>query len=124
MAPKLAAFDDHITQNAKLFARIDAVYTSPAKATLTPEQQRLVWVYWKRFVRAGAKLSPADKATFAANNQKLGVALHQVRAERARRRGELCPRRSTAPAQLAGLPQAQIDAAAAEGASAASRASG
>ena len=26
MAPKLAAFDDEIVQNAKLFARIEAVY--------------------------------------------------------------------------------------------------
>ena len=29
MAPKLAAFDDEITQNEKLFARIEAVYNSP-----------------------------------------------------------------------------------------------
>jgi uncharacterized surface protein with fasciclin (FAS1) repeats len=34
MAPKLAAFDDEITQNARLFARVEAVYTSPDKAKL------------------------------------------------------------------------------------------
>jgi peptidyl-dipeptidase Dcp len=44
------AMQDKITQNAKLFARIDAIYTSPAKAKLTAEQQRLVWYYWNSFV--------------------------------------------------------------------------
>src|SRR5690349_16038906 len=41
MAPRLAAFSDQITQNEALFKRIEAVYTSPAKARLTPEQQRV-----------------------------------------------------------------------------------
>ncbi|HEX2120311.1 MAG TPA: M3 family peptidase, partial [Thermoanaerobaculia bacterium] len=44
MAPKLAAFSDQITQNVPLFRRIEAVYNSPEKASLTPEQQRLTWV--------------------------------------------------------------------------------
>jgi peptidyl-dipeptidase Dcp len=56
MDPKLAAFGDEITQNAKLFARIEAVYNSPAKAKLTPEQQRLTWLYWNSSIRQGAKL--------------------------------------------------------------------
>ncbi len=41
MAPRLAAFNDQITQNAELFKRIEAVYNSPEKAKLNPEQQRL-----------------------------------------------------------------------------------
>ncbi len=36
MAPKLAAFNDKITQNEALFKRIEAVYNSPGKAKLTP----------------------------------------------------------------------------------------
>src|ERR1700741_656187 len=32
MAPRLAAFQDQITQNEALFKRIEAVYNSPAKA--------------------------------------------------------------------------------------------
>ena len=71
MAPKLSAFDDSITQNPKLFARIDALYTSPDKAKLKPEQQRLIWDYWNGFTHDGAKLSPADKATLADVNTKL-----------------------------------------------------
>ena len=34
MAPRLAAFNDQITQNEALFKRIEAVYNSPAKAKL------------------------------------------------------------------------------------------
>ena len=56
MAPRLAAFQDKITGNEALFKRIDAVYNSPAKSKLTPEQQRLAWLYYTNFVRAGARL--------------------------------------------------------------------
>ncbi|MBV8971093.1 MAG: M3 family metallopeptidase [Sphingomonadaceae bacterium] len=114
MAPKLSAFGDAITQNPKLFARIDAVYASPDKAKLTPEQQRLVWVYWKRFTQQGAKLSPADKKTFAANNERLAV-LYAKFAQ-----NELADEENyilvlDRPEQLKGLSQAQVAAAAAEG---------
>jgi peptidyl-dipeptidase Dcp len=71
MAPRLAAFNDQITQNEKLFHRIDAVYNSPGKAQLTPEQQRLTWVYYNNFVRAGAKLDPAAKKRVAEINEEL-----------------------------------------------------
>jgi peptidyl-dipeptidase Dcp len=71
MAPKLAAFSDRITQNEKLFRRIAAVYESPEKAKLTPEQQRLVWLDYTNFVRAGAKLDAAGKARMSEINQKL-----------------------------------------------------
>ena len=114
MAPKLAAFGDRITQNPKLFARIDAVYNSPAKATLTPEQQRLVWVYWRRFVQQGAKLSPADKASFAANNEKL-ASLYAKFSQNELADEESYVLTLDTQAQLKGLSAAQIDAAAAEG---------
>jgi len=67
--PKLAAHGDATLQNEKLFARIEAVYNDRAK--LTPEQQRLTWVYWNQFVRAGAKLSPEAKKRVAQINQEL-----------------------------------------------------
>ena len=62
MEPKIAAYRDQITQNEKLFRRIETVYNSPAKASLTPEQQRLVWDYYTDFVRAGARLDTTKKA--------------------------------------------------------------
>jgi peptidyl-dipeptidase Dcp len=71
MAPKLAAFFDEITQNEKLFQRIEAVYNSPDKAKLTPEQQRLTWLRYTNFVRQGAKLDAAAKKRMAELNQRL-----------------------------------------------------
>ncbi|NUO03359.1 MAG: M3 family metallopeptidase, partial [Saprospiraceae bacterium] len=71
MEPRLAAFADSITQNAALFARIEAVNNDPAKKNLTPEQQRLLWRYHTNFVLKGAKLDPASKEKVAAINQQL-----------------------------------------------------
>jgi peptidyl-dipeptidase Dcp len=71
MDPKLAAFADEIVQNTRLFARIEAVYQSPALKKLSPEQQRLAWLYWNNAVRAGAKLDPKAKARVAEINQRL-----------------------------------------------------
>ena len=71
MDPALSAHGDKVTQNAALFARIEAVYNSPAKAKLTPEQQRVLWIYYTNFVRAGAKLSPAAKTRVGAINTEL-----------------------------------------------------
>ncbi|HSM12505.1 MAG TPA: M3 family metallopeptidase [Thermoanaerobaculia bacterium] len=71
MAPKLAALGDQITQNEKLFARIAAVYEARESSGLTPEQQRLVWLDYTNFVRAGAKLDAAAKARLSEINQRL-----------------------------------------------------
>ncbi|WP_240731673.1 M3 family metallopeptidase [Hymenobacter radiodurans] len=71
MAPKMAAFSDQITQNEPLFRRIEAVYNSPDKKKLTPEQQRLAFVYYNNFVRAGAKLDAKAKTRLSAINQEL-----------------------------------------------------
>ncbi len=73
MAPKLAAFQDKITQNEKLFKRVEAVYQSRDKSGLTPEQQRLVWLDYTGFVRAGAKLDPAGKKRVAEINERLAA---------------------------------------------------
>ena len=71
LEPKLAAFRDRITQNDKLFQRIAAVYDTRTTSGLTPEQQRLTWLTYTNFVRAGAKLDPAAKQRLAAINQSL-----------------------------------------------------
>jgi len=71
MAPKLAAFSDQITQNEKLFARIEKVYEARESAGLTPEQQRLAWLDYTNFVRAGAKLDEKAKARLSEINQAL-----------------------------------------------------
>ena len=73
MAPRLAAFGDQITQNEALFKRIETVYNSPAKAKLTPEQQRVTWLYYTNFVRAGARLDANAKKRLSAINQQLAL---------------------------------------------------
>jgi hypothetical protein len=70
MAPKLAAFSDQITQNEKLFRRIAGLQLA-GKASLTPEQQRLAWLYYTNFVRAGAKLDDTAKKRLSEINQEL-----------------------------------------------------
>ncbi len=71
MSPKLAAFDDRIYQDEKLFARIAAVYHARASSGLTPEQQRLTWLVYTNFVRAGAQLDATAKLELSKINQRL-----------------------------------------------------
>ena len=118
MAPKLAAHSDRITQNAALFRRIDAVYNSPAKASLTPEQQRLAWLYHTNFVRAGARLDDAAKTRLSAINQRLaGLYTSFSQNVLADETDEMLV--LTSESELAGLPQSLRD-----GAAAAARAKG
>jgi peptidyl-dipeptidase Dcp len=113
MAPRLAAFSDRITQNEALFRRIEAVYESPEKARLSPEQQRLAWLYHTNFVRAGAKLDAAAKARLSEINQRMAQLFtsfnQNVLADETNHILVL-----GSEAELAGLPQSLRDAAAAE----------
>ena len=112
MAPRLAAFSDQITQNTALFNRIEAVYNSPKKAKLTPEQQRLVWLDYTGFVRAGAKLGTAEKARLSEINQKLaGLYTKFSQNVLAEEDGQFVALKSEQ--DLAGLPQSIRDGAAA-----------
>ncbi|HYI07929.1 MAG TPA: M3 family metallopeptidase [Thermoanaerobaculia bacterium] len=116
MAPKLAAFSDRITQNEKLFRRIEAVYNSPDKARLTPEQQRLAWLLYTDFVRSGAKLEAAAKSRLSEINQEL--ATHFTNFSQnvlADENDQILVLESEA--DLAGLTQSARDAAASEAAS-------
>jgi len=69
-APKLAAHSDAIFLNAKLFARVKALYDSRDSLKLDPESHYLVERYFKAFVRAGALLSESDKETLRGLNQE------------------------------------------------------
>ena len=61
-APKLAAHQDAIHLDSKLFQRVETIYNQRDTLKLDPESARLVEVIYKDFVHAGAKLSDADKA--------------------------------------------------------------
>ena len=112
MAPRLAAFSDKITQNEQLFRRIEAVYNSREKARLTPEQQRLSWLYYTNFVRAGARLNAEAKARLSQINQKLaGLYTRFSQNVLAEETDQFIALKTEA--DLAGLPSSVRDAAAA-----------
>jgi len=68
---KFAAHSDAINLNGKLFSRIQTLYNNRAKLGLDAEGLRLVEKYHDNFVRAGAKLSDADKAKLKEMNAEL-----------------------------------------------------
>jgi peptidyl-dipeptidase Dcp len=113
MAPRLAGLSDQIFQNEALFWRIEAVYNSPGKASLTSEQQRLAWLYHNNFIRAGARLDEGSKERLSAINQRLAGLFTQFSQNvLADESGQyvLIEREQ----DLAGLPRSVVDAAASE----------
>ncbi|WP_447736860.1 M3 family metallopeptidase [Rhodanobacter soli] len=70
-APKLAAHRDAISLDPQLFARIQQLYDTRDGLGLDAEGVRLVERYHTDFVRAGAKLSDADKAHLKEINGEL-----------------------------------------------------
>ena len=73
MAPKLSAHRDAIRLNSKLFARIQALHDKREQLKLDAESKYLLERYYKDFVRAGAKLSDADKEKLKAMNAELAT---------------------------------------------------
>lgn len=73
IAPKMAAHGDAIRLNAPLFARIDALHQKRDTLGLDAESKRLLERYYKDFVRAGARLSDADKTRLRAMNAELAT---------------------------------------------------
>lgn len=73
LAPALSAHYDSIFLDAKLFARVKAVYDQRDQLSLNPEQKQLLEKFYKDFVRAGAGLDEAKKARLKEINQELAV---------------------------------------------------
>ncbi len=61
--PKLSAFSSEITNNRALFGRIDALWQARATLGLSPEQERVLMLYRRMFIRAGAELDGAESRT-------------------------------------------------------------
>ncbi len=70
MSPRLAALNDEIRLNSKLFARLDSVYQQRESLELPAEALRLVEVVWQTFQLAGASLSDDQKTALKALNQQ------------------------------------------------------
>jgi peptidyl-dipeptidase Dcp len=69
-SPRLAAHQDAIYLNAKLYARVKAIYDQREALKADAEASYLVERYHRDFVHAGAELSDADKAALRALNQE------------------------------------------------------
>ena len=72
-APKLAAHQDAIFLNARLFARVAAVYKQRDSLQLDPESLRLLQVTYNNFIRSGANLSDADKTELKKLNEEIST---------------------------------------------------
>jgi peptidyl-dipeptidase Dcp len=112
MAPRLAALADRIVQNEQLFARVAAVYETREQAGLTPEQQRLAWLHYTDFVRAGARLDAPAKRRLAAINAELAE-LYTTFTQNVLKDEETQAVVLDAESDLAGCPDAVREAAAA-----------
>lgn len=80
-APKMAAHDDGIFLNTKLFARIATLYKQMDSLGLNDEQRRLLDVYYKKFVQQGANLSEADKEKLKKMNEEESTLENQFRSK-------------------------------------------
>jgi peptidyl-dipeptidase Dcp len=70
-SPKFAAHHSATMMNAKLFARVEDLYARKDTLGLTAEQARVLELYRRMFVRAGAKLAGADRERLSAIMQRL-----------------------------------------------------
>ncbi|MCC7524680.1 MAG: M3 family metallopeptidase [Chitinophagaceae bacterium] len=70
MAPILAAHNDEIFLNEKLFQRVDTLYRQLTALHLNPEAARLVEVYHQKFIMAGAGLADSGKASLKKLNEE------------------------------------------------------
>ncbi|HEX7915781.1 M3 family metallopeptidase [Rudaea sp.] len=109
-APKLAAHNDAIFLDAKLFARVKTIYEKRESLGLDAESLRLTERYYRLFVRAGAQLSAGDQEVLRGHNKELSSLATQFRSKllAATRDGALVADDKDA---LAGLSEADLAAA-------------
>ncbi len=112
LGPKLSAHNDAIRLNPKLYARIKSLYDKRDKLHLDAESRYLLERYNTDFVRAGARLSDADKEKLKVMNgelAKLSTSFAQNVLEEANASALIVDTRE----ELAGMSDKAIDAAAA-----------
>ena len=109
-APLLAAHNDFIYLNPKLYQRFKQLHDRQAGLNLNPEQAKLLDVYYKQFVHAGAELPPAKQVELKAINKRLSTLQTQFGQKllAAAKAGAL---HVDSPASLAGLSEQQLAAA-------------
>ncbi|WOI55634.1 M3 family metallopeptidase [Palleronia sp. LCG004] len=112
-SPRLSAYSSEVSQNEKLFARIETLWQSRDDLDLTDEQARLLFLTRRSFVRRGAELEGIAKdrlAQVAERLSSLGVQFSQnLLAD------ERDWHMALAPGDLEGLPDFVVEAAEAAG---------
>jgi peptidyl-dipeptidase Dcp len=110
-SPLLAAHQDFIFLNSKLFSRVKTLHDEAASLSLNPEQAKLLDVYYKQFIKAGAQLSPEKKTQLKKINERLSTLSTDFGQKllAATKAGAL---HVTDKAALAGLSDAEVAAAA------------
>lgn len=103
-------FDD-IYLNDKLFQRIKAVYNAKDKKQLSTEQQVVLKSTYLDFVRGGANLSATDKEKLRKINDEMGQLVLKF-GDNVRRENAKFELWITDKAELAGLPESSVQAAA------------
>lgn len=73
VSPKLAALNDAIYLNDKLFARVKALYDQRAALGLERDQAHLLKIRYDKFVQNGALLSAADKEQLKTLNGRIST---------------------------------------------------
>ena len=71
LAPRLAAYASEVTSNAALWARIRTLWEARDTLGLTDEQARVLMLYHRMFLRAGAALDAEGSARMAAVTARL-----------------------------------------------------
>src|SRR5205807_1285073 len=109
MAPRLAAHEDAIHLNSRLFARIEAVHAE--RDRLDPVERYLTERYHVEFVLAGAALEPASKDELRMLNERLSELTTRFDANLVADSNDLALHLTDA-ADLEGLAPDQVSAAA------------
>jgi peptidyl-dipeptidase Dcp len=109
-SPLLAQHNDFIYLNGKLFQRFKTLHDRQAELNLTPEQAKLLDVYYKQFVHAGAELSPEKQAELKTMNTRLST-LQTDFSQKLLAAAKAGALHVTDPATLAGLSPEELAAA-------------
>ncbi len=73
LAPKMSAYSSEITSNKALFARVESLWQDRDTLGLDAEQMRMLELYHRMFLRAGARLTGDDAARMTAVKSRLAV---------------------------------------------------
>ena len=111
LAPKIAAHEDAIHLDKKLFERVAAVYAARTTLKLDAESLRLVEFVYGEFVHSGAKLSDPDKARLKMLNEEASTLSNDF-STRLLEATKAAAFSTSAAADLQGFSDSQLSAAA------------